>query len=83
MKPADTGPEAHAAQIAFYRRIGGARRLELGIRMSDEIREVTMDGIRARHPEYTEDDVRLALYRLMLGDGLFSAAWPAVMLLDP
>ena len=83
MRSADTHEEAHAMQIAFYRRIGGERRLALGIRMSDEVREVTADGIRARHPDYTEDEVRLALYRLTLGDELFRAAWPAAKLLAP
>ena len=83
MRPADTDEEAHAAQIAFYRRIGGEQRLALAIRMSEEVRAVTADGIRARHPEYTENDVQLALHRLMLGDELFQAAWPAAELRAP
>ena len=83
MRPADTSPEAHAAQIEFYRRIGDEKRLELGLRMSSEIRQVAADGIRMRHPGYTEEEVRLALFRLTLGDALFRAAWPNLPLLEP
>jgi hypothetical protein len=83
MRPADTSLEAHAVQLEFYRRIGPARRLELALQMSDEMRHVTADGIRSRHPEYTDEQVRYALFRLTLGDALFCAAWPDAPLLAP
>jgi hypothetical protein len=83
MRPADTDPEAHEVQLEIYRRMGPSRRLEAGIRMSEEVRALTADGIRSRHPEYSEAEVRFALARMMLGDELFSRAWPDAPLLDP
>jgi hypothetical protein len=79
----DTAPEAHARQIAVCRTMTGERRLELALRMSDEARAITLAGIRARHADYSERDARLALFRLLLGDALFRAAWPAAPLLLP
>jgi hypothetical protein len=83
MRPLDTTPDAHAVQLAFYRRLGPARCLELAVRMSEEVREITADGIRARHPEYDEAQVRWALFRLLHGDVTFRAAWPRAPVLDP
>jgi hypothetical protein len=90
MKPADTSREAHEVQLEVYRRWApddpGAQAtidLELAIRMSEEVREVAADGIRARHPEYGPDQVRFALWRMLHGDDLFRRAWPDAPLLDP
>ncbi len=39
--------------------------------LSDNLRAITEAGIRHRHPEYDEEQVRLALIRAVLGDKLF------------
>lgn len=80
-RPADTGPEAWAVQQALWRRMTGEQRLLLAIRMSEDAREISRSGIRHRHPEYDEGEVEWALRRLMLGDPLFTAAWPGQPLL--
>ncbi len=51
--------------------------------MSEQARQIAMDGIRHRHPEYTDEQVRHAMYRLTLGDELYEAAWPDRPLLAP
>ena len=79
--PADTSDEAHAAQVAAWRRMGPYRRLALALQMSDEIRQVARDGIRHRHPEYDDEQLRWALFRLALGDELFREAFPAAPVL--
>jgi hypothetical protein len=78
MRPSslDTSPEAHAAQLSAWRRMGPQRRLLLALQMSDEIRQVALCGIRHRHPEYTEEEARFALFRHLLGHELFVRAWP-------
>ena len=45
------------------------QRLALAAEMSDEIRAVTESGIRHRHPEYSEDEIRAALVAILLGRG--------------
>ena len=81
--PLDTRPEAHRAQIQVYRRMGPERRLQRAMTMCDEAREVSRAGIRARHPEYGDEEVKLALFRLVLEDALFRAAYPGRPLLTP
>ena len=83
MHSMDTSPEAHAAQMEVDRRLGPERRLELALRMSGAARLTTAAGIRDRHPEYSEADVRWALFRLIHGDDLFRRAWPNAPLLAP
>jgi hypothetical protein len=51
--------------------------------MSAMTRAFAMENIQARHPEYSSHQVRMALFRLLLGDALFHRAWPAEPLLAP
>ncbi len=41
------------------------------------------NGVRRRHPQYSEREVFLAIVRRRHGDELFQAAWPGVPLLQP
>jgi len=42
-------PAAHEAQLRCYRRMSGAQRVETAARLAEDVRAVTMAGIRARH----------------------------------
>ena len=56
--------------------MGPAKRVETAVAMSQDARAIAMAGIRARHPDYNELQVKQALFRLTLGDRLFKVAWP-------
>jgi hypothetical protein len=81
--PLDTSREAHDFQRDVYLRMGGEGRVATMFRLSDMVRRLTMSGIRARHPGYDDEQVRLAYARLVLGDALVRAAWPRHELVDP
>ncbi len=81
--PHDTTTEAHQVQIAIYRRMGGHRRLQMGLQMADHGRELARSGIRARHPEYSPEQVEDAVRVMYLGRELFQAAWPGRPVLAP
>lgn len=83
MRDHDTDDAARAAQVAVWRRMTGDQRVRLAIAMSEDARAISLAGIRSRHPEYSEAQARLALYRLCLGDELFRAAWPKEPMLAP
>lgn len=83
MIPFDTDPAAHAAQIRSYRLMGPEARVNLAARMSEEIRHVAAQGIRSRHPSYDEEQVRRALFHLLLGEDLVRALWPKDVLVVP
>jgi hypothetical protein len=69
--------------LQAYRRLGATGRARLAGRLSADTRELTRARIRARHADYTEEQVEFALRRILLGDDLFRRAWPARPLLAP
>ncbi len=72
----DTRPEAHAVQLALYRRMGGSQRVAMMFQMSEEAREITLAGLRRQHPELDELAVRHIEATRRLGAELVDAAWP-------
>lgn len=76
-RASDTSLEAVAAQAEAFRRMGPEGRLRAALEMSEEIRRVLEDGVRARHPGYTGEEAHLAAIRLLLGDALFRAVYPS------
>lgn len=76
--PPDTAPEAALVQAAAFQRMSPERRLEIALQMSEDLRQLSAIGVRGRHPEYTDDQVRLAVIRLWLGDDLFHEVYPGV-----
>jgi len=68
---ADTSKEAMRVQVAILRKLGPERRLRMALELSETVRAVAEAGIRHRHPDYDERQVRRALIRMMLGDELF------------
>ena len=79
----DTSPEADAAQVEAYRRMGGMGRAQVMFRLCEMSRRAAEVGIRARHPHYDDMQVRLALARLVYGDDLVRHAWPDHELVEP
>lgn len=72
----DTTLEAAQVQWEIWRRLTPDRRLKLACEMSDTLRRITASGVRSRHPEYSEEEVKLATIRLCLGDELFRQVYP-------
>jgi hypothetical protein len=74
--PADTSLEAARVYFEVLRRIGPAGRGQRTAELNDGLRAVTESGVRQRHPDYTEEEVRLAVLRLAVGEELFRQAFP-------
>jgi hypothetical protein len=81
--PADTSLEAWDLQTEIYRRMTGAERVAVTYRLNALARETSMAGIRARHPAYSDEELKRALFRIMHGDALTRAVWPDQPLLEP
>jgi hypothetical protein len=47
------------------------------------IGEMEAEGVRRRHPEYSEREVFLAIVRRRYGDDLYQAAWSGQPMLAP
>jgi hypothetical protein len=74
--PADTRPEAAAVLLEIYRRMPPLRRFELALGMGETACSLSAVGVRSRHPNYTEEQVRLAVIRLRLGEEFFRKVYP-------
>jgi hypothetical protein len=83
VRSADTDPEAHDRQLRVYRSMTPGQRVALAVEMSEEAFTLAADGIRARHPDYGDDEVDAARRRLRVGDKDFRAAWPDQPLVAP
>ncbi len=56
--------------------MGTAGRLRLAFDLSDQVWKTTEAGIRRRHPDYSDEQVRLAFVRMRLGNDLFQIGFP-------
>lgn len=83
MKADDTSREAHEVQLRIWERMGPSGRIALALRMSEDLREVSREGIQRRHPEYSPEEVELALRAMLWGPDLFRRAYPGVAILEP
>jgi hypothetical protein len=72
----DTTPEAVDVQREVWQRMTAEQRDELGAQLSENVRTVAAEGVRRRHPNYSNDQVRLAVIKLQLGETLFAEAYP-------
>jgi hypothetical protein len=76
MRPLDTSPDAEKKQIEIFRRMGPEKRLRSAAHLSETCRILLEQGIRNRHPNYTEEQVKLAVIRCLLPEDLFLKAYP-------
>jgi hypothetical protein len=83
VRSADTSRDAHGRQLAIFRAMTPAQRVELAVEMSEDVAAIAQSGIAARHPEYDDDEVQRAYLRLCWGDDLHAAVFPGDPLLDP
>ena len=66
--PLDTTIEAARVQVAVWRRMDMETRLRLALEMIEGARSLAESGVRWRHTEYSERQVRLAAIRMRFRD---------------
>ena len=76
MTQTDTSPEAAEVQVAVWRRMTCDQRVAMAFELSENVRQIAAEGVRQRHPDYSDEEVRLAVIRLQLGEELFQEAFP-------
>ena len=64
--PRDTSREAFAVQIERLREAGPEARANMAAELSDVIRELTLAGIRDRHPDFDDRDVYAAFVHALI-----------------
>lgn len=63
----DTSPEIERMQFEFYRSAPGWRKLHLVAQLHRMSRTLAMSGIRHRHPEATEEEIRRRFANIVFG----------------
>jgi hypothetical protein len=76
MRPLDTNPDALRVQIEIFQRMEPHQRLQAAALLSETCRCLLAEGIRKRHPNYDEKQVKLAVIRCLLPEDLFLRAYP-------
>ena len=71
----DTTPRARSVQHEIYRRMGEAEKLRLVFETYRAGQRLAMTGIRMRHPEAADEEVRRRWARQHLGSELFDKAY--------
>lgn len=79
----DTSDDAARIQLEVYRRLAPSERLNVGLELTRTSRDLLAQGIRARHPEYSDDEVKWAVIRAWIGRDMFRRAYPNGPQLDP
>jgi hypothetical protein len=78
--PADTSLDAYRFQIGVLRRLGPAGRADLMQQLCRGVRHTLASGIRTRHPDYDERQVKLAMVLLTSGREVFQKIFPEVQI---
>ena len=73
--PRDTTLEAARVQFAIFRKMRPTDRARLAIELSEAVRATLEEGIRHRHSEYTNQEIKLAAIRIILGEAVFRKAY--------
>lgn len=76
MRSLDTTLQAEKVQVEVFRRMKPEMRLQVAIDLAQTSRKLVEEGVYRRHPDYGEDQIRLAAIRLILEEDLFLSAYP-------
>ncbi len=66
----DTSPEAYEIQLDAMRRMSPRERIGKMLRLSAQVKQMSMDAIRRRHPDFDEQHIRLKFIELTYGADL-------------
>ena len=73
--PFDTPKDSAIKQFEVLKKMDINARAEMTFELSDNLRSIIESGIQKRHPDYTQDQIKLAALKLTIGDDLFHQAF--------
>jgi len=71
----DTTPEARRVQCEIYRRMSPARKFQLIFHTYEMGKQLTMAGLRMRHPDTSDEEIWYLWARQHLGDRLYEEVY--------
>jgi len=76
MRELDTSSKARKVQIEILRKMKPEQRLGVSLELSKLSKKLLEEGIRSRHPEYSKQEVKLTVIKVLLGNELFEIVYP-------
>ena len=73
--PFDTAKDSATIQFEVLKKMDINARAKMTFELSDNLRSIIESGIQQRHPDYTQNQIKLAALRLTIGDDLFDQAF--------
>lgn len=74
--PFDTTRDSAVKQFDILRKMDIEGRAAMTFELSDNLRSILASGIRQRHPDYNDDQIKMAVMRLTIDKKLFDEAFP-------
>jgi len=74
----DTSPDAERLQVEIWRRMSPVEKVRVLTDITFAVQELTLAGIRLRHPDASDRECALRLTVLKLGRSLAARAYPEV-----
>ena len=74
--PFDTARDAAVKQFDILRKMDIEARAAMTFELSDNLRSILAAGIHQRHPDYNDDEIKMAVLRLTIDRKLFDQAFP-------
>jgi len=71
----DTSPKMEALQIQLLRKASPARKMEMLEQLNASAHKLALSGLRSRHPQASEAELRRRLAGLLLGEDLASKVY--------
>ena len=72
----DTLQDSAVKQFDTLQRMDINARAAMTFELSDNLRSIVESGIRQRHPDYSDEDIKLSVLRLTIDKKLFDQAFP-------
>ena len=69
----DTSPEARRIQLAAFGRMNGSQRVLAALALNDDLRNLSISGIRSQNPTMDDDQVQWAYLERLHGADVVSS----------
>lgn len=79
----DTFQETEKIQIELLRKMPLEKKWKVIFKFIEVQKELIIEGIRKRHPEYSDKEVYYAFKRIILGKELFEKVYPEAKYIKP
>lgn len=74
--PSDTTQDAAVKQFDILKKMDINARAAMTFELSDNLRSIIEAGIRLRHPNYCDDDIKISALSLTVDKKIFNQAFP-------